>query len=216
MLKSQRGVAKQLQLQIRIEPDVSCFTPGTTIATPRGERFVEELRQGDRIITRDSGIQEIRWVGHKEITGVSLRHSPHLAPVLIKAGSLGNGLPERDMMVSPNHRILVASDRTQLYIEDQEALVAAKHLANGAGVQNVTVTKTTYIHLMFDRHEVVLSNGAWTESFHPGDYSLKGKGNSQRIELIELFPELKAAAGLADVNAERRAKQRREALVVVK
>ncbi|MDA9019970.1 Hint domain-containing protein [Flavimaricola sp.] len=195
---------------------MSCFTPGTTIATPRGEKPVEDLRQGDRIITRDSGIQELRWVGHKDITGPTLSRSPHLAPVLIKAGALGNGLPERSMMVSPNHRILVASDRTQLYVEDQEALIAAKHLANGSGVQPVTIAKTTYIHLMFDRHEVVLSNGSWTECFHPGDYSLKGKGNSQRIELIELFPELKAAAGLADVESERRARQRREALVVVK
>ena len=95
-----------------IENVIPCFTPGTTIATPKGERLVEELREVDRIITRDNGIQEIRWVGRKEMSGKSLVANPHLKPILVRAGSLGNGLPERDMLVSPNHRMLVASDKT--------------------------------------------------------------------------------------------------------
>lgn len=198
-----------------IENVIPCFTPGTTIATPRGERLVEELKEGDRIITRDNGIQEIRWVGHKHMKGTDLVRNPHLKPVLIKAGSLGNGLPERDMMVSPNHRLLVANDKTQLYFEEREVLAAAKHLVGTDGIHNVDVMNTTYVHFMFDRHEVVLSNGAWTESFQPGDYSLKGIGNSQRNEIFELFPELKSQTGLKDYQAARKSLKKHEARLLV-
>lgn len=199
-----------------IENVIPCFTPGTTIATPRGERLVEELCEGDRIITRDNGIQEIRWVGQKEMSGKALVGSPHLRPVLVKAGSLGNGLPERDMLVSPNHRLLVANDRTQLYFEESEVLAAAKHLVGTAGIHEVNVMSTTYIHFMFDRHEVVLSNGAWTESFQPGDYSLKGLGNSQRNEIFELFPELKSKAGLEGYQSARKSLKKHEARLLVR
>ena len=69
---------------------------------------------------------------------------------------------------------------------------------------------------MFDRHEVVLSNGAWTESFQPGDYTLKGMGNAQRKEIFELFPELKTEAGLEDYTAARRTLKRHEAQLLVR
>jgi Ca2+-binding RTX toxin-like protein len=199
-----------------IEEVIPCFTPGTLIATPKGEVPVESLRAGDRIITRDNGIQEIRWVGQKALDYIDLAANPHLKPVLIRAGSLGNGLPERDMMVSPNHRMLVANDRTALYFDEHEVLVAAKHLITSAGVQTVESLGTTYIHFMFDRHEVVLGNGAWTESFQPGDYTLKGMGNSQRSEIFELFPELKTEAGLQDYSAARRTLKRHEAVLLAR
>jgi len=199
-----------------IENVIPCFTPGTAIATPKGERLVEELREGDRIITRDNGIQEIRWVGRKDVSGKMLVGSPHLRPVLIKAGALGNGLPERDMLVSPNHRVLVANDRTQLYFDESEVLAAAKHLVGSAGIMELDVLGTSYIHFMFDRHEVVLSNGAWTESFQPGDYSLKGIGNAQRTEILELFPELKSAEGLEGYQSARKSLKKHEARLLVK
>ncbi len=193
-----------------IENVVPCFTPGTLIATPRGERLVEELKEGDRIITRDNGIQEIAWVGHKRITGQQLVQNPHLTPILIKRGALGQGLPERDMMVSPNHRMLVASDKTQLYFEETEVLAAAKHMVGAQGIHAVDVMATTYIHFMFERHEVVLSNGAWTESFQPGDYSLKGVGNSQRTEIFDLFPELATQEGREGYQSARKSLKKRE------
>jgi Ca2+-binding RTX toxin-like protein len=199
-----------------IENVIPCFTPGTLIATPKGEVPVENLRAGDRVITRDNGIQELRWVGRKDMAWADLLSNPHLKPVLVRAGALGNGLPERDMLVSPNHRMLVANDRTQLYFDEHEVLVSAKHLITAQGVQVVDVAATAYIHFMCDRHEVVLSNGAWTESFQPGDYTLKGMGNAQRSEIFELFPELKTDAGLAGYGAARRTLKRHEALLVAR
>ncbi len=197
-----------------IENVIPCFTPGTLIATPKGERRVEELQVGDRVITRDNGIQEIRWAGAKPISWQEMNGAAHLKPILIAAGSLGNGLPERDMLVSPNHRVLVANDRTALYFDEREVLVAAKHLVDNKGIFQVETRGTTYIHFMFQNHEVVLSDGAWTESFQPGDYSLKGIGNAQRNEIFELFPELETQEGLEDFSAARRTLKKHEAALL--
>lgn len=199
-----------------IENVVPCFTPGTMIATPQGERAVETLKVGDRVITRDNGIQAIKWIGAKPVDRKTLLAEPHLKPILIRAGALGNGLPERDMLVSPNHRVLVANDRTALYFDEREVLAAAKHLIDHKGVEQVQPLGVTYIHFMFEHHEVVLSDGAWTESFQPGDYSLKGIGNSQRQELFELFPELQSQDGLEDYTAARRILKKHEARMLVR
>ncbi len=199
-----------------IEEVIPCFTPGTTIATPKGERLVEELQVGDRVITRDNGLQEIRWIGQKGLTGVQLQRNAHLKPILITRGALGNGLPERDMLVSPNHRVLVNNEKTALYFEEREVLAAAKHLVGAEGIHEVDVMGTTYIHFMFDHHEVVLSNGSWTESFQPGDYTLQGIGNAQRNEIFELFPELKAQGGVQDYQSARRALKKHEAKLLIK
>lgn len=196
--------------------NIVCFTPGTLIATPKGEIAVENLRIGDKVITRDNGLQEIRWMGGKEMGWHDFAANPHLKPVLVKAGSLGNDLPERDMMLSPNHRLLVANDRTALYFDEHEVLVAAKHLIGGKGIQQVNSVGTTYFHFMFDQHEVVLSNGAWTESFQPGDYTLKGLGNAQRTEVFELFPELKTVAGVEAYQAARKTLKKHETSLLVR
>ncbi len=199
-----------------IEQVVPCFTPGTLIATPQGERLVEDLQVGDRVITRDNGIQEIKWVGRKDLTGHELARKPHMKPILIQKAALGNNLPEHDMLVSPNHRVLVANDKTALYFEEREVLVAAKHLTGLDGVDEVESLGVSYIHVMFDKHEVILSNGAWTESFQPGDYSLKGIGNAQRQEILELFPELEHAEGLNAYSSARRSLKKHEAALLTK
>jgi hypothetical protein len=106
------------------------------------------------------------------------------------------------MMVSPNHRLLVANERTSLRYSEREVLVAAKHLTV-PGVHTVQSSGTTYIHFLCDRHEVVLVNGIWTESFQPEDQSLKTIGNAQRLEIYEIFPELKTEAGRAAYTSAR-------------
>lgn len=171
-----------------------CFTAGTLIATRTGELPVEMLEVGDRVITRDNGLQEVRWIGQRRLEALDLEAEPHLRPVLLRQGSLGRDLPERDTMLSPNHRVLVARDRSTIAVQEREVLVAAKHLV-GDGVQSVASCGTVYLHIMFDRHEVVLSNGAWTESFLPEDKTLRGMGNAQRLEIFELFPALQTAVG---------------------
>ena len=193
---------------------VPCFTPGTLIATPRGEVPVEDLGEGDLVITRDNGLQPVRWAGRRIVDYATLMRNEHLRPILIQQGSLGHGLPERDIVVSPNHRMLVANERTSLYFDEHEVLVSAKHLVNHRSVKPVQMLGVVYMHFMFDRHEVVLANGAWSESFQPGDYSLKGVGNSQRNEIFELFPDLKEKAKLDGYVTARKTLKRHEALLL--
>jgi hypothetical protein len=196
-----------------IETIIPCFTPGTRIATPMGERRVETLAVGDRVITRDNGIQAIRWIGRRRLAGADLPE--HLRPVRIAKGALGYNLPERDMCVSPNHRVLIFNEKTALYFEESEVLVAAKHLVGKPGIECLDVPDVTYIHFMFDQHEVVLSDGAWTESFQPGDLSLDGIGAAQRAEIFEIFPELETEAGINAYQSARRSLKKHEAMLLL-
>jgi VCBS repeat-containing protein len=198
-----------------IEEVIPCFTPGTRIATPRGEVPVEDLREGDRVITRDNGLQEIRWTGARSLGAGDLMATPKLRPVLIRAGALGHGLPERDMLVSPQHRLLLTSERAALYFGEREVLAAAKHLTGMEGIDEVQASGVTYIHFMCDRHEVVLSDGAWTESFQPGEQVMDGMGEASREEIYTLFPELRDKAGIAAYQAARRSLKRHEARLLV-
>ncbi|SDY94207.1 Ca2+-binding protein, RTX toxin-related [Jannaschia faecimaris] len=199
-----------------IEAVIPCFTPGTLIATPKGEVAVEALQVGDRVITRDNGIQLIRWVGKRDMTAAELSQNGALRAVMIGKGALGHGLPERDMVVSPQHRVLIANDETMLYFDEREVLVAAKHLVGRPGVERMGATDITYHHVMFDNHEVILSDGAWTESFQPGDHSLKGLGKAQREEIFAIFPELREHEGREGYPAARRMLKRREAEFLVR
>jgi hypothetical protein len=183
---------------------VLCFAEGTRIATPRGEAPVEALRVGDRAVTRDNGLQAIRWISRRRLDWRDFAVAPHLRPILIRQGSLGGGLPERDMMVSPNHRLLVATERTMLHFDEREVLVAAKHLMDHRLILQVQSAGTTYFHLLFDRHEVVLANGAWAESFQPDDRSLQHMDNPQRQEILEIFPDFETRIGRAQYDAARR------------
>jgi len=194
-----------------IEAVVPCFTPGTLIATPKGQRRVEILQVGDHVITRDNGLQPIRWAGQRRLSGAELARNSHLWPVLIRQGALGKGMPEQDLLVSPNHRLLIVSDQSALYFEEREVLVAAKHLTSRPGIDVVQASDLTYVHLMFDQHEVILSDGAWSESFQPGDNSLAGVAQDQRNEIFELFPELATQEGVMAYGAARRSLRKHEA-----
>mgnify|MGYP003542432897 FL=1 len=191
-----------------------CFTSGIMVMTPDGEIGVGDLVSGSRVVTRDNGIQSVEWVGRISVDFAGLSASPHLKPVLIQQGSLGPGLPERDMLVSPNHRVLVGSDRPVQFYDGAEMLVAAKNLVDGRTIRQVDMLGVTYIHFLFARHEVVLANGAWTESFHPGDRSLGAVGNAQRVELGELFPGLSASDPQSVYQRGLRSRKRREALTL--
>ena len=166
------------------------FSPGISISTTRGERAIGELCVGDRVVTRDNGIQEISWVGQRTLEAAHFSANSHLLPIHVSKGSLGRGLPERDMLVSPSQRILVSSAQTMLQFEEHEGLVAAKHLVNNRTIKLVKATSGTFVQVAFHRHEVILANGCWMESFQPADRSLNGLGNTQRSELFELFPDL--------------------------
>ncbi len=172
-------------------PSFICFTPGAMITTPRGQVPVEQLIVGDLVITADNGLQVIRWIGRKRMTGARMQAFPELRPIRIRKDAFGSGLPDRDMWVSPQHRMLVSSDRTLLEHGEREVLVPAKGLLNDLSITvDYGIRQTEYIHILFDKHEIVFANGAATESFHPGTISLSAIEDGSRKELFEIFPEL--------------------------
>ena len=173
-----------------IETLVPCFTPGTMITTPFGASPVEDLQPGDLVLTRDSGLQRIRWVGHRHLGLGDLIVRPHLQPIRIAKDALGEGMPCRDMRVSPQHRMLIEGIGPEMLFGEGEVLVAATHLTVLPGIAPELTPGITYIHLMFDRHEIVCADGCWTESFQPGQNVMKGMQAAQRAEVLELFPEL--------------------------
>ena len=166
---------------------IICFTAGTLIRTPHGPRKVEDLRPGDLVVTRDNGVQPVRWAGRRTV-----RAEGGLAPVRIRAGALGNS---RDLLVSPQHRLLYRGPETALYFHQPEVLVAAKGLVNGRAVTTQPGGLVTYVHLMFDRHEIVFAEDMATESFYPGATGLDAIEDAAREELFTVFPELRSNTG---------------------
>ena len=175
-----------------IEKMIPCFTPGTMITTRRGEVAVEELRARDEVLTRDGGFRRLVWTGKRVLSAADLVAEPALRPVRIAAGALGAGLPQRDMLVSPQHRMLIEGHRAEMLFGEGEVLVAAKHLTGLDGVDHVRTDGVTYIHIMFDRHEIVCADGAWSESFQPSARMVRGMERAQAEEILTLFPELAA------------------------
>lgn len=174
----------------RPQVDFVCFAAGTLIRTPEGEVAVETLAPGALVLTADQGAQPVRWVGRAEI---DLSQSPHLRPVRIARGALGDGLPRADLTVSPQHRVLVRSKIAQRMFGAAEVLVAAKQLLTLEGIALAEdLDRVTYVHFLFDRHQLVWSNGAPTESLFTGPQALDSVGPAARAEIMALFPELMA------------------------
>jgi len=167
-----------------IENLVICFTTGTRIWTPQGARLIETLQPGDLVLTRDHGVQPVRWIGQRTVKGAG-----RFAPIRFAQGVIGN---ERELLVSPQHRMLHQSTAANLYFNDSEVLIPAKHMVNGDSIQQIETEEVTYVHMLFDSHEMVFAEGAVSESFHPGQMGLSAIDAPAREELFALFPELRS------------------------
>lgn len=170
---------------------VICFTPGTLIETEAGRRPVEALREGDRVLTRDDGAQPICWIGQRRISGARLHAMPHLRPVRLTAGAFGIARPDRDLIVSPQHRMLVRGAAARALFAEEEVLVRACDLVNGRQIRfEGGMPELHYIHLMFERHQILTANGLETESFHPASTRFEMIAPEQRAGLLALLPEV--------------------------
>ncbi|WP_299201226.1 Hint domain-containing protein [uncultured Tateyamaria sp.] len=170
---------------------VICFTPGTWIDTPDGPRLIEDLREGDKVQTQDNGPQEILWTGSRHMTGARLFAIPRLRPIRIAAGALGVERPDQELLVSPEHRMLIKGDVAKDLFNTPEVLVAAKDLVNGSTITvDLKARKVTYVHLLLPKHEVLRANGVETESFHPANTALSMLNEDDRARLVGGMPNL--------------------------
>ena len=170
---------------------IICFVPGTRITTPTGPKLVEELAEGDQICTKDSGAQAIRWIGSRRMTGGRLIVMPHLRPIRLRTHALADGEPDGDLIVSPDHRVLVKGPVAQALFNTPEVLVAARDLINDRSVRVENACReVSYVHLMLDAHQIVWANGVECESFHPAGAALEKVEPDQRQALLDQFPEI--------------------------
>ena len=173
-------------------PNPICFVTGTMIDTVTGPQTVETLAPGDLIISADRGPIPLRLSLHSDVTAAMLKRHPELRPIRITSGALGNGLPDRDLLVSPQHRILIRSKIAQRMFGTDEVLVATKQLVQLDGIDIAyDLDAFRYYHLVFDQHEIVRSNGALSESLYPGPEALRSVGPAAREEIYTLFPHLR-------------------------
>lgn len=171
-------------------PTVPCFTTGTMIRVAQGQaRAVEELRDGDMIMTRDAGLQPIAKIIRRDVSVGELAVRPHLTPVCIKAHALGTGRPTSDLVVSPQHRMLVDNWRAELFFGAPEILATAKSLQNDFSIVPQTRSEpVTYFHIILDQHHIIYANDAPTESVLLSHDFLKLVDPDVRAELRDLFP----------------------------
>ncbi len=174
-----------------IASEVVCFARGTLLTTDFCQMAVEDLAVGDQVETLDNGLQTIRWIGARDLDAVDLARYPNLLPIKISAGCLGFGTPQRDLFVSPQHRMFIASDIAKRLFDSSEILVAAKDLLGLDGVETVTVSAVEYFHILFDEHQLVFANGAVTESLYTGPCALKALPPKSVKEIFTLFPDLR-------------------------
>lgn len=161
-----------------------CFVAGTHMQTPAGNVLVEALRPGDVLVTRDHGPQRVLWVWAKTQTVAAMAQNPQLRPVRIARHALGAGLPQRDIYLSQQHRVLVASPIAHRVFDTQEVLIAAKDLCGLHGVAVEQPTRDiTYIHLLFATHEVIFAEGTPAESLFLGPQALRSLDGPALAEL---------------------------------
>lgn len=159
-----------------------CFVAGTMIATLYGAVAIEDLRVGMLIVTRDNGLQPLRWIGRSARLALGRD-----APVVFEAGALGH---HRRIELSQNHRVLIRSGLAELQFGEKEVLVKAKHLINDETIWLRSDGRpVTYLHLLFDRHEILRGNGLESESYHPGDETFDAFDAETRAEILDLMPE---------------------------
>jgi hypothetical protein len=132
-----------------------CFAAGTRILTARGEVPVEDLRPGDLVPALLSRrLAPVRWIGRRRIDLLTHPRAWNVAPVRVAAGAFGPDQPARDLLLSPEHAVLV-----------ENVLVPIRYLLNGVTVTQEVAPSVSYFHVELDAHDVLLAEGLPAESY---------------------------------------------------
>jgi hypothetical protein len=161
---------------------VVCFEAGTLIETIDGPRAIETLEDGNMIETRDGGMQPLRWSGCTTVVATG-----DLAPVVITAGTFGS---TTDLVVSPQHAVLITGWRAELFYGEDEVLVRAVDLLDHDGVYRRPGGVVNYWHILFDAHQVVTASGLWSERLYPGEMTMDAISPKSRCEINELLEDI--------------------------
>src|SRR5690606_3445342 len=135
----------------------ACFLKGTHIATPEGEKTVESLVAGDKVITASGGVATVKWLGHRTLykSRIPAKDAVRAFPILFKKDSIASNVPHRDLTLSPGHHVLFNG-----------TLVPAMMRVNGQTiVQQFDTKKFEYFHVELEQFDILLGEGVPAESY---------------------------------------------------
>ena len=156
--------------------DIECFLSGTNILTDKGEVTVENLQIGDNVVTAEGKLEPVKWIGYQTVQPNQVKNPLRGYPILIKAGALGNNLPQRDLYVSPDHAMFF-----------EGVLINAGALVNGTSiVKTEPKSAFTYYHVELENHALLLAEGASAESYLPQNEDRLAYENGAEYE--KLYP----------------------------
>lgn len=154
---------------------------GTNVLTATGLVPVEKLRPGDRIVTRDNGLQPLRWLSARRVTGQGA-----FAPVVIPANTFGR---HGEVRMAPGQGVFMNGACTEMLLGRSEVLVRADDLADDQMIRRAESESAEYWLVLFNMHQVIYAEGLETESFHPHLRALAGMEPERRAHMIAHFPE---------------------------
>jgi hypothetical protein len=149
---------------------------------------IEDLHPGTLVQTRDNGLQPVLWKAAQQVSGGRLYAVPHLRPIRFRSG-------DGDLVVSPDHRMLVRGGAAQALFNTDEVLVAAADLVDGHRViRDREARRVTYVHLLVEGHQVIWANGVEAETLYPPEIPLAALDPHQRAALRVSLPGLTVPA----------------------
>ena len=173
-------------------PPVTGLAGTTNVRTPCGARHIANLRPGDLIVTRDNGLQPVRSVWSRSVSAAEIAADPSLAPVCLRPRAIGPMMPQRDLRVAGDHRLLIPGYRLIDRPDTAAALIPARDIAGTSDAAFVDRASgdITYYNLVFDAHQVFAANGMPVESFLVTDASLSAVSAPVRETIEKALPDI--------------------------
>lgn len=179
-----------------LKPFAGGIGTGANVRTPYGTRRIELVGPDDLIVTRDNGLQPVRMVWTCTFGMSDIARQPEIAPIRLTPRASGPMMPERAMLIAPDHRFLVPGYKLADAPDNRFCLVKAGEFADisDSAWCDLSVDRVTYIQLVFDHPQVFSVNGLLVESFCPSASAVRGLDRGLRKSLIERYPELRKPA----------------------
>ncbi|MGH1368914.1 MAG: Hint domain-containing protein [Maritimibacter sp.] len=193
----------------------SGLAPSALVETVNGPVLARDLKPGDRVLTRDNGVQSVRWAGESmSMFDPDAEQASAKGPVRIRAGALGTNKEAGNLVLAPGQQVLVRGIMNELLFGTDEVMASVGDLAHLDGVDFVPRSVVRWQHVLLDTHELLNVNGVWMESFSPEMWSIRVAFPEQWEEITTAVPRLRYENGSAAYISPRLSLNGREAILL--
>ncbi|MCB1338385.1 MAG: Hint domain-containing protein [Maritimibacter sp.] len=196
----------------------SGLAQSSVVETARGPVLARDLRLGDKVVTRDKGLQSIRWIGESTVMYGEPDAAPDdmtgPRPIRIRAGAHGTSADAGNLVVAPGQRLLVRNPLNELLFATDEVMAEAGDLTHLADIDAVPRAVGRWMHLLLDSHELLRVNGIWMESFAPDMWAIRVAYPEEWHQITEAMPRLKYESTAANYVEARLSLDDREARLI--